>query len=313
MSNTMRSCALWVVLTAVCPPSAALAQGASWQFGSAPSFTSGKYGSDARTDVFFMPFTARRLFADGDITLVFPYVCIWGNAGVTVVNGAPVRQEPVRDGATRDVRGDAGTTRGGTPTRPGAGSPTRPGDAASGTRAPEQPGTLDAVGQSAARRCGPGDIVARGRYYLLDERGWAPTLAVRAHVKAPTAEAGRGLGTGRPDEGFGIEVSRTFPGAVLAMADAGYTIVGKPAGAGFRNTWWYDVGIGKNLAGGAVSISLFFEEYSAIVPGFVAARDILAALQVIGAGGWRVQLSGELGLSDGAPERGFTFGASRRF
>ena len=28
-----------------------------------------------------------------------------------------------------------------------------------------------------------------------------PTIAVRAHVKVPTASAERGLGTGRPDEG----------------------------------------------------------------------------------------------------------------
>ena len=39
--------------------------------------------------------------------------------------------------------------------------------------------------------CGLGDIVVRGRYYLLDERGWVPTIALRAHVKAPTADAER--------------------------------------------------------------------------------------------------------------------------
>ena len=42
-------------------------------------------------------------------------------------------------------------------------------------------------------------------------------------------------------------------------------------------------------------------------------RDVLAAVSVKGASGWRIQVSGEFGLSDGAPDHGVTFGASRRF
>jgi hypothetical protein len=307
MFKSTISFVVWAMLTAALPPSAAFAQGAraTWQFGSAPTFSSGTYGTDARTDVLFMPITARRLFNDGDLTFVFPFTCIWGSGGVTVLDGLPVRQEPVRGGTTTTTttRGDA------TNPRRGAGT--------DDTNRPGTSGTFGTSGTSGTtdptRACGAGDIVVRGRYYLIDERGWAPTIAVRAHIKTPTASAGHGLGTGKPDEGFGIEISRTLPGSVLAMVDGGYTIIGKPAGADFRNTWWYDVGIGKNLAGGRVSLSVFFEEFRAIVPAFTNARDVLAAVQVTGAGGWRVQISGERGLSAGAPDHGFTFGASRRF
>ena len=97
------------------------------------------------------------------------------------------------------------------------------------------------------------------------------------------------------------------------MTDGGYTVIGKPAGVEFNNNWWYDVGIGRNLAKGAVNLSAFFEEYRAIVPGLTNARDILAAVSLAGASGWRFQVSGEFGLSDGAPDHGVTFGASRRF
>ena len=157
-----------------------------------------------------------------------------------------------------------------------------------------------------------GDIVVRGRYYLLDERRWAPTIALRGHVKAPTASAERGLGTGRPDEGVGLEISRTIAGGAMAMVDGGYTVIGKPAGVDYHNNWWYDVGIGQDVRR-VVDLSVFFEEYRAIVPGLPSARDVLAAVSVTGAGGWRVQVSGEFGLSDGAPDHGVTFGASRRF
>jgi hypothetical protein len=158
-----------------------------------------------------------------------------------------------------------------------------------------------------------GDIVVRGRYYVVDEHTWMPTVAIRAHVKTPTADAERGLGTGRPDEGLGIEISRTFGGGSMAMLDGGYTVIGQPTGAEYNNNWWYDVGFGQNLGSDAVNLSVFFSEYRAIVPGLTNARDILVALSVKGAGGWRIQISGEKGLSDGSPDHGITFGAARRF
>jgi hypothetical protein len=157
-----------------------------------------------------------------------------------------------------------------------------------------------------------GDISIRGRYYVIDERAWWPTVALRAHIKAPTANANVGLGTGRPDEGIGFEVSRTIANTTL-MVDSGFTVIGKPVDIEFRNHWWYDVGIGQDLARGAINVSVFFEEFSAIVPGYVNARDVLAALTVKSMSGWRLQFAGEIGLSDGAPDHGFTFGASRRF
>ena len=252
-----------------------------WQVGTAPSFSSGKYGTDTRTDVFYTPVTARRLFSDGDLSFVFPFTCIRGDGAITVVAGAPVRT------GTRDATsGDVTRTRTGT--------------------------TSDAAPVPRTTSCGIGDIIVRGRYYLIDERSWLPTIAVRGHLKAPTADEELGLGTGRPDEGIGVEISRMFL-ATTVMIDGGLTHIGKPAGIDFNNVWWYDVGIGQDLAGNRVNVSVFFEEYRAIVPGLRNARDILTAITLKSASGWQVQLSGEFGLSDGAPDRGFTFGASRRF
>jgi hypothetical protein len=96
------------------------------------------------------------------------------------------------------------------------------------------------------------------------------------------------------------------------MADGGYTVIGEPAGVQYNNNWWYDVGIGQDIKT-IVNLSVFFEEYRAIVPGLENARDVLAAVSVAGGGGWRIQTSVEFGLSDGAPEHGIMFGASRRF
>jgi hypothetical protein len=277
MKKTLR---LWLWIALLLSPLDAYAQGGQWQVGTTPSFSSGRYGTSLRTEVFHTPVTARRLFDNGDLAFVVPFTCIRGNGGVVIVNGMPVRQERI-DAAN-------GTT-------------TRDGTRISATAAP------------AVTECGLGDIVVRGRYYALDERGWFPTIALRGHLKLPTASADRGLGTGRPDEGVGIEVSRTIAGGLLAMADGGYTIIGDQAGSDFNNNWWYDLGLGQDLAGGIVNLSVFIEEYRALVPGVENAREVLAAVSLRSDSGWRMQFTGSIGLSAGAPDHGFAFGASRRF
>jgi len=281
----VRACLLSAVLAAAGAGSA-VAQVADdeWQLGTFPSFSSGRYGGDTSTEVLHTAVTARRLFDDGDITVVLPHTCVWGDSGVTVVNGIPVRTERLVQAETGDAR----------------------------------LGRLEADATSTTARartsaCGLGDIVVRGRYYVVDGGGRRPTVALQAHVKAPTASADHGLGTGRFDEGIAVEVSQGLGRSTLLMADGGYTLIGDPQGVELDDNWWYDIGVGQDLAGGVVNVSLFFEQYRALVPGLPGARDVLAALTLRATGGWQVQAAALAGLSHGAPDRGFTLGASRRF
>jgi Putative MetA-pathway of phenol degradation len=296
----------WCGLLVVAPGTAWTQE--RWQVGWTPSLSSGRYGADASTEVLYTPLTARRLFDAGDVAVVVPMLCVWGGGGLVVVNGSPV--VPDQTLRTRaDAAASAGrasttppTTRDGattTTTRPSTGS----GSAAGGAPVISQP----------TRACGLGDLVIRGRYYLSDGTDRAPSVAVRAHVKAPTASTTRGLGTGRPDEGVALEMGQRIAGRLSLLADAGYTWIGKPDGTDYRDTWWYDVGVGRDLARGLVNLSVFFEEYRAVLPGDVNARDILVAASIRGTGGWRVQAAGTVGLSEGAPDHGLTFGLSRRF
>jgi hypothetical protein len=301
-----RSQALRAIAMILLLPAAAQAQ-EDWQVGTAPSFSSGRYGTDTRTEVLHTPITARRLFKDADLTLVFPLTCIWGSSGITVVNGTPVRTERLE---AAGITTTPTTSRGDTTTPTRGSSTTTPSRTASDAVAPTADTTIV---RSTVSACGMGDIVVRGRYYVIDEHAWLPTVAIRAHVKTPTADADRGLGTGRPDEGLGLELSRRFGRGFMTMLDGGYTVIGEPEGVEFNNNWWYDVGVAQNLGSDAVNLSVFFTEYRAIVPGLANARDILVALNVKGASGWRIQISGEKGLSDGSPDHGVTFGAARRF
>lgn len=282
----------------------------TWQFGSVSSFSSGKYGTDSSTEVLHTPVTARRLFTNGDVTLGFPFTCIRGNGSVTVVNGAPVRRDQPSGASGSGPTRPAATTA--NPTRDSS-VPARGADLATAGAAAPTSATGPAPVTPAYSVCGMGDLFLRGRYYMLDERGWLPTIAARGHVKLPTASASSGLGTGRPDEGLGIEVSRWLGRGAIVMVDGGFTLIGQPTGVDFNNSWWYDVGVGQDLANGVVNVSVFFEEYRSITPGFENARDVLTAVTLSSASGWRVQVSGQFGLSDGAPDHGITVGASRRF
>ena len=307
-ANAAVAYALWAMLGLVAAPGVGYAD-EQWQLGVTPSFSSGKYGTDTRTDILYTPFTARRLFPDGDFTVVLPHTCIRGSGDVTVVDGTPVRTDHRPDtsgpGADGDRRTDIPTTSRGD----------RSGAVPDSTRTTAELPATEGSGAfvQELNTCGIGDIIVRGRYYALDERGWLPTVAVRAHFKAPTASADDGLGTGRPDEGIGVEVSRTIGGGFMAMVDGGYTVIGKPEDVEFNNRWWYSIGAAKSLANGVANLSVFFEEYRAIVPGYANARDVLTVLSLKSASGWRLQLLGEFGLSDGAADLGFIVGASRRF
>jgi hypothetical protein len=102
------------ILILLVTPAVGVAQDGQWQFGSTPSFSSGKYGTDTRTDVLYTPITARRLFDDGDVTFVFPFTCIWGDGSVTLVNGSAVQQQRIANSGATSDRG--GRTGGGTST-----------------------------------------------------------------------------------------------------------------------------------------------------------------------------------------------------
>jgi hypothetical protein len=113
---------------------------------------------------------------------------------------------------------------------------------------------------------GIGDTVVRSRIFLwnsLDSDLPAVTPFVR--VKIPTAREESGLGTGKTDYGFGIEVDKQV-NDLLVFGDLAYTIVGKIPGLGLRNRTAAGFGIGKQVSD-KTTISGIFDWRRAIVAG----------------------------------------------
>ncbi len=237
----------------------------TWLFGLTPNYSSGTYGTGTRTDITYVPLSIQRLFGEGDVSLVVPFISVKGDGSVVLLSGLPNRRTPL------------------------------------GT-APGPPVT----------QAGLGDIVLRGRHYLLDEQHWWPTVALTARLKIPTASSSRGLGTGKFDEGFGMETSKFVTEKLVLYMDAGFTFVGKPAGDNFRNQWNYDVGLGYYFTNALVA-GVYFEEYRAVIEGNQNPQDVLMTLNYdltprVGLNAFTM-----IGLSDGAPEYAVSAGLAVKY
>ena len=250
-----------------------------WQAGVTPAYTSGTYGTDTRTNIFYLPFSVKRLFPDGDITLVIPYVQIEGTGAVRLVDGVGTRT--------------SGSQGNGTGTGQGKKVAETPQDTASSSS-------------------GLGDVVLRGRYYLVEETSTVPLIALTARVKIPTASADAGLGTGEFDEGLGAELTKKLSARWRGFLDGGYTIIGDPEGVNFRNRWWYDIGAGYDV-NQDLNVSLYYEEYRAVVDTVNNARDLFFSGLFKPTSALRCSGGFLVGLSNGAPNYGLTAGLSYRF
>ena len=94
--------------------------------------------------------------------------------------------------------------------------------------------------------------------------------------------------------------------------DFGYTLIGDPENLNLRNQWYYDLGVGHDLTKNLL-LSMYYEEYRALIAGLSNPRDLLFALNYKASDLLRFNAATLVGLSDGAPDYGLTGGISWRF
>ena len=261
----------------------------NWQIGFTPSYSSGNYGTNTTSSFFYAPISIRRFFKNGDISLVIPFVTTTTDGTATLVGGQPTQTLPASCFSNS-----------------GSGKP---------EDRPECQGTGGATGGVQGQKVttsGLGDIILRGRYYVVEEKDWVPLIAITGRLKLPTADESRRLGTGKMDEGVGAEVSKRVGDNWMTFLDGGFNIIGRPDGRNLRNQWWYDVGGGyyftKDLLG-----SVYFEEYRSLVSGAQNIRDVFFGMNYRASSAWRFNGGLALGLSNGAPDYTLSLGTSYRF
>ena len=161
---------------------------------------------------------------------------------------------------------------------------------------------------------GGGDIMLKGRYYLFDDPGldsFLPGIAPFAKIKFPTANEDEGLGTGKFDFGFGLEFDKQIYDFFL-FADTGYTFMGEPSNANFRD---------KISVGGGGGYQIFNSLSASVALAWSRSllRDRDDPLDIITSVTWNITRKTSLspfaafGLSDGSPDFGVGFAISYRF
>jgi hypothetical protein len=261
----------------------------NWQIGLTPSYSSGSFGTDTTSTFVYAPFSIRRLFRDGDVAVVIPFVSVTSDGTATLVGGQPTPTLPnkcLRKGGTEIKTDD-----------------------------PECLALLNSGQGGAGQKVthsGLGDIILRGRYYVVEETEYVPLIAVTARMKLPTASESKGLGTGAFDHGYGVELSKLFGGKWIGFLDGGYNFIGDPDGRELRNQYWFDVGGGYYFTKRFL-VSAYYEEYRSLVADLANIRDFFFAFNFKASDAWRFNGGVAVGLSNSAPDYVLSIGTSYRF
>ena len=131
-----------------------------------------------------------------------------------------------------------------------------------------QPQATRGAGAAREVNSGFGDMILKGRYYLVDDPGptsWVPSLAPFLKLKLPTADEHKGLGTGEVDWGFGVEWDKSF-GPFFVYGDVSYTFMGDPPGQNFHDRPGASIGAGYRMTP-AITVSALLDWRRSIARG----------------------------------------------
>jgi hypothetical protein len=160
---------------------------------------------------------------------------------------------------------------------------------------------------------GLGDIIARGDLYVLKESSSnLLDVTLVGKIKFPTADEGKGLGTGRFDEAIGVDLARSIVPDWTGYFDFYYTFIGSPSGLGLKNTIAFDIGAGYKWAED-MTISAFYAQSTPVVSGVDDLRDLLVNVEYKFSKEGSLLGGVDLGLSPSSPDIGITGGVSYRF
>jgi hypothetical protein len=162
------------------------------------------------------------------------------------------------------------------------------------------------------RESGVGDTVVRSRFFIWNNTDSdLPSVTPFVRVKIPTAREELGLGTGKTDVGFGVEVDKRLH-QLFVFGDLGYTVVGKVPGLDLRNRTAAGFGVGKELSE-STTISGMFDWRRAIVAGNPNPAELTGVLSYKLSPSVTVSPNGFVGLSRGSSDFGLGLQLSLRF
>jgi hypothetical protein len=152
---------------------------------------------------------------------------------------------------------------------------------------------------------GIADTTVRSRFFLVVDEGRGsarPSITPFVKIKLPTADETRGLGTGKTDYGFGVELDKEI-GRIFLFGDLGYTVVGKIPSLPFRDRPSASIGIGKQL-GENVSVSSLIDWRRSIIAGNPNPTELVGSLAYRVNRRVTITPNAFVGLTDGSSDFG---------
>lgn len=227
-------------------------------------YSSGTYGNATSTDILYIPVTGKYESDKLTFKLTVPYIRVTGPGGV--------------------VRGMGRTS------LPSAG----------GSRARAGGGMTSAGGSTS--NSGLGDITAAAGYTLYSTDSLNIDLV--GNIKFGTANANKGLGTGKNDYSAQIDGYYTSDETTL-FGTAGYKVYGSPvAGVTLNNAPYFTIGAGKKLSNASsAGVMLDIAKSSNIFS--TDQREVTVYISRKLTPDMKVQVHALKGFSNGSPDYGF--------
>ena len=130
----------------------------NWQISFTPSYSHGNFGTSTTSEFIYAPFSIRRLFSKGDVSLVIPSVTAITDGRTTVVGNTAFRVDD-------NSGSNSGSGGGG-----GSDDNCRRDNSGSGNSNDVPCGTTTRIAGQKVTTTGIGDVILRGRYYLVEEQ-----------------------------------------------------------------------------------------------------------------------------------------------
>ena len=230
-------------------------------------YSTGKYGTNEKTDVYSVPITAS--YDNGPLTVrvSVPYLQVTGfgdivvsglsgSGGSTTIAGSSTVVTTNVCTTTADNRGsNSGSGKGGS----GKGGSDDDDDednvtvcttesktvTTNSVTVPGSPTKTTVVKRRKQTDSGFGDVTATAIYSLVDTDDWV--FDVTGKVKLPTGNESKGLSTGETDYAVQVNLDRYF-GAPYVSVGLGYRWLGEPSGVDFDNVTYGSVGGGYKIS-----------------------------------------------------------------
>lgn len=165
-------------------------------------------------------------------------------------------------------------------------------------------------GQTGIMNSGIGNVIVRGGRVLVPDGDGGFSLDGSLAIKLPTADKGKGFGTGEADYGAFVGAHQRFDEIKFSLL-TGYIKVGEPPSVTYNDIYLYGIGVSKIFGGTDVYIS--FEGRRAMVPGAKNPEEINAGFFHILDADYTIKGSAFVGLNKGGPDNGLDFGLVRWF